>query len=66
VAEELWTYGDVVEVWQQEQHAEDSYKAEEHGAHWSLATRAGVDFAATVAAKCWDGHEQAAKHVRNT
>lgn len=51
------TYGDVVEVWQQEEHTENGDQTEEDGAHWGLATSAGVDLAATVASERWDGHE---------
>ena len=63
---QLGTYRNVVEVWQQEHHAEDSDQAEEDGTHRRLATCAGVDLAAAVASKGWNRHEQSSKHVGHT
>lgn len=56
-------FGEVVEVWQHEDCAQDRDEGEEDGAHRRKTTSRGINLRSSVAAESRKCHEQAASNV---
>lgn len=57
------TYREIVEGGKEEEDADQSDEAEDNAAHWSTPACRGVDFAPTVSAESWKGHEASSDQV---